>query len=239
MRLILALAALLGALPERAALAADAVGTASKAALGALDIIFIGIAGYVLWRVISNIANRKKDDNDNGNTYDVPPEDDGDTQDPRERRSRAAQAAWEYLTGEQAKELHPELEAEKDLPGAFNEREFLRGAKMIYGRVKQSFAARDMADLRQFTSPDMMRQFEQMNSERPEREEVAVLLVDARVLDVKKTEKQTQVEVAYDATVSDDPKTKESRKVSEVWRFVRDETVKDGTWLLESMEKTQ
>jgi predicted lipid-binding transport protein (Tim44 family) len=188
--------------------------------------------------VISNLAKRKKDDDD-GKTYDVPPEGDGEAQDPRDRRSRAAQAAWEYLTGEQAKDLHPEIEAEKDLPGAFNEREFLRGAKMLYGRVKQSWAARDMADLRQFTSPDMMRQFEQMNSERPDREEVAVLLVEAKVLDVKKTEKQTLVEVAYDATVSDDPKTKESKKLSEVWRFVRDETVTDGTWLLESMEKTQ
>jgi predicted lipid-binding transport protein (Tim44 family) len=238
MRLILALAALFCACPQRAALAADAMGTPSRAAMGILDIIFIGIAGYVLWRVISNIANRKKDDD--GKTYDVPPEDsDDDAQNPRERRSRAAQAAWEYLTGEQGKELHPEIEAEKDLPGAFNEREFLRGAKMIYGRVKQSLAARDMADLRQFTAPDMMRQFEQLNSERPDREEVAVLLVEARVLDVKKTEKQTLVEVAYDATVSDDPKTKASGKVNEVWRFVRDETVTDGTWLLESIEKTQ
>lgn len=237
MRLILALAALLCAFPVRAALAADAAATPTRATLGALDFVFIGIAGYVLWRVISNLAKRKRDDDDK--TYDVPPADDDDAQDPRDRRSRAAQAAWEYLTGEQGKDLHPEIEAEKDLPGAFNEREFLRGAKMIYGRVKQSWAARDMADLRQFTAPDMMRQFEQMNSERPDREEVAVLLVEAKVLDVKKTEKQTQVEVAYDATVSDDPKTKESKKLSEVWRFVRDETVTDGTWLLESMEKTQ
>jgi len=237
MRLILALAALFGASPERAALAADAVATPNRAAMGVLDIVFIGIAGYVLWRVISNIANRKKDDD--GKTYDVPPADSSDDQDPRERRSRAAQAAWEYLTGEQGQDIRPEIDAKKDLPGAFDEREFLRGAKMIYGRVKQSWAARDMADLRQFTGPDMMRQFEQMNSERPDREEVAVLLVEARVLDVKKTEKQTLVEVAYDATVSDDPKTKESKKVNEVWRFVRDETVTDGTWLLESMEKTQ
>ena len=236
MRLLLALSAFLGAFPARAAQAADTLGTPTQASLGALDIIFIGIAGYVLWRVISNLAKRKKDEDEK--TYDVPPED-ADVQDPNARRSRAAQAAWEYLTGEQGKDLQPENEPPKDLPGAFNEREFMRGAKMIYARVKQSFAARDMADLRQFTAPDMMRQFEQLNSERPEREEVAVLLVEAKVLDVKKSEKQTLVEVAYDATVSDDPKTKESKKVNEVWRFVRDETVTDGTWLLDSIEKTQ
>ena len=236
MRPVLALAAYVFALPAQAALAADALGTPTRSSLGALDMVFIGLAGYVLWRVISNLAKRKKDEDDK--TYTVPPEDD-DAQDPNARRSKAAQAAWEYLTGEPGKDLHPESELPKDVPGAFDERVFLRGAKMIYGRVKQSWAARDMADLRQFTAPDMMRQFEQLNSERPDREEVAVLLVEAKVLDVKKTEKQTLVEVAYEATISDDPKTKESKKVNEVWRFVRDETVTDGTWLLDGMEKTQ
>jgi len=45
--------------------------------------------------------------------------------------------------------------------------------------------------------------------------------------------------VAYEATVTDDPKTGGTRQVSEVWRFSRDETVADPKWLLEDMARKQ
>lgn len=210
-----------------------------KAALGALDIIFIGMAVYILWRLFSNLT-RRKSGQDEDKTHDITPmrDDDGED-DPRDRRSRAAQAAWEYLTGERGQDIHPEAEHVPDPPGTFNEKEFLRGAKMIYGRVRQSLAMRDLADLRQFAAPDMMSEFEKLAAEKPDRETVAVMLVEAKVLDVKRDGKRTEVDVAYDATISDDPKTNASRKVSEVWLFSRDETIADAKWLLEGMEARQ
>jgi predicted lipid-binding transport protein (Tim44 family) len=209
-----------------------------KAALGALDIIFIGMAVYILWRLFSNLTRRKSGEDDD-KTYDATPMRDGEEDDPRDRRSRAAQAAWEYLTGEPGKEIHHETEHVPDSPGTFNEKEFLSGAKMIYGRIKQSLAMRNMADLRQFAAPDMMTQFEKLAAEKPDRETVAVMLVEAKVLDVRRDGKRTEVDVAYDATISDDPKTNASRQVSEVWKFSRDETAADAKWLLEEMEARQ
>ena len=215
--------------------------------IGALDLVFIGIAAYVVWRMLTKGNRPKKDDDDS--TIDVTPTREDGEAPPQEHRSRTAQAAWEYLTGERGPDLHPEDEQEKKArqaepaapgePGAFNEREFLRGAKMIFGRIRQSLGMRNIADLRQFASPDMMRRFEQIAEEKPDREVVAVMLVEAKVLKVIKEDKQTVVDVAYEGTISDDPKTNAARKVSEVWRFVRDDTVVDGKWLLESMEKTQ
>ncbi len=213
--------------------------------IGILDLVFIGIAVYVVWRMFTNTARRKKDDDDS--TIDVTPTREDGEAPPQEHRSRAAQAAWEYLTGEKGQDIHPEdkqerkeQESRQATPsGDFNEREFLRGAKMIYGRIRQALAMRNMADLRQFTAPDMMRRFEQMAEEKPDRETVAVMLVEATVLKITKEDKQTLVDVAYEATISDDPKTNASRKVNEVWKFVRDDTVVDGKWLLESMEKVQ
>lgn len=210
--------------------------------IGVLDLIFIGIAVYVVWRMFTNSARRKKDDDDS--TIDVTPTREDGEAPPQERRSRAAQAAWEYLTGEKGPDIHPEdaqgrndQEARQDMhDGVFNEREFLRGAKAMYGRIRQSLAMRNMADLRQFAAPDMMRRFEQMAEEKPDRETVAVMLVEATVLKLTKEDKQTVVDVAYEATISDDPKTNASRKVNENWRFVRDDTVTDGKWLLESMD---
>lgn len=213
-------------------------GSPVLAAMGALDFIFIGIACYVVWRIFTNIARKKRDEDDN--TYDATPnrDDDGDD-DPNTLRSRRAQAAWEYLTGGLGQAPRQEEQHEMDAPGTFNEREFLSGAKLIYGRIRQSFAARDLADLRQFAAPDMMRRFEAMAAARPEREQVSVLLVEARVIDLKRDGKRTEVQVAYDATISDDPQAGAPRKTAEVWTFSREETVADSKWLLESMDAKQ
>ncbi len=236
--LALASAAALAA-GDALAAAADPLATPSRAAFNILDFLLLALLGYLAWRLISRLANRDKDNDDEPPTYDVTPRDDEKDISPQERRSRAAQAAWEYLTGEKGADIRPD---DKPIPagdGGFDERDFLRGAKLMYGRVRQSWAGRDMADLRQFTAPDMMREFERMNSESPEHEKVAVLLVEAKVLEVKKEEKRTVVRVGYEATLSDDPATQASRKVSETWVFSRDDTVVDGHWLLESMEKAQ
>jgi len=230
--------ALLGALPAQAA--QDALASPSRAVMGALDILFMALAGYVAWRVISSLSKRKPPDDDN--TYDVTPRQDGDGQDGpgQDSRSRRAQAAWEYLTGQQGEDLRARTpqareEHQPDPPGTFNEAEFLRGAKIMFGRIKQSWAMRNLSDLRQFAAPDMMGRFERWAAERPDRQAVSVLLVEASVLDVKREAGRTTVEVAYQATLTDDPKTGGTRQVSEVWRFTRDESVADPKWLLEDM----
>lgn len=236
MKTLLVLAALARA--ARASAAADTALAQTGPGFGMLDIVFLAIAGYVVWRIVSHVAGRKPGGDEDDKTHDVTPEA-RDDQDGGDRRSRTAQAAWEYLTGEKGPDLHPEAEHALDEPGTFNEREFLRGAKMIYGRIRQSLAMRNLADLRQFAAPDMMREFEQVANDKPDRETLVVMLVEARVTDLKRDGKRTEVEVAYDATISDDPRTNASRRVSEVWRFSRDETVADAKWLLESMEATQ
>jgi len=234
----LAPAVLACALTADAALAADVAAAQMGPGFGAMDLIFLAIALYVVWRVISNLTGRKRDGQDDGKTFDVTP-DDTSRQDDGDRRSRTAQAAWEYLTGEKGQDIHTDAAPPADAPGTFDEREFLRGAKMIYGRIRQSLAMRNLADLRQFAAPDMMREFERMAAEKPDRETLVVMLVEARVTDLKRDGKHTGVQVAYDATISDDPKTNAARKVSEVWRFSRDEMVTDAKWLLEGIETGQ
>ncbi|MFP5238435.1 MAG: hypothetical protein ACLGQW_01265, partial [Acidobacteriota bacterium] len=132
------------------AAAADPLATPSRAAFSIMDFLLMALLGYLAWRLISRIANRDKDKDDEPPTYDVTPRDNEEDISPQERRSRAAQAAWEYLTGEKGADLHGEDKPKAVSDGGFDERDFLRGAKLMYGRVRQSWAGRDMADLRQF-----------------------------------------------------------------------------------------
>lgn len=228
--------------------------------VGILNIIFIAFAVYVVWRMFSR--SRRNDKDDSPPTYTVTPEDDAnddrqqDKGTPDEIREARAKAAWDHLSSEPKRESPqapspgpgsenigtplPNAAASRNQgPPGFNHTEFLRGAKAMYARIRDSWAKRDLADLRQFAAPDMMTQFEQWASESPDRTEIAVMLVDARVLDVKTEGAVTIVDVAYEATISDAPQSKESRKVSEVWRFSEDSSLRDATWLLEKMEQKQ
>lgn len=211
---------------------------APPAALGALDWVFLLMAGYIVWRIVSRMRNNKDQgqppnsgQSSSAQRSPSPDEDGGE-----DRRNRAAQAAWQYLTGEKGPDTASAGAPQIDIPGTFNEVEFLRGAKMMYGRIRQSLAMRNMADLAQFAAPDMLRTMEEQARQDPERQALLVLLVDAQVKDLKRDGKRTEVTVAYDATISDDPKTNANRKVSEVWIFSRDETVDGAKWLLESIE---
>jgi len=207
--------------------------------LSALDVILLAAAAYILWRLVTRLSarNRNKDDR----TYTVTPENPETPQPPQspeEMRARRAQAAWGYLSGNQDANKGPgpaQRAPQPDLPGTFNEQEFLRGAKMMYGRVRQSLAMRNLDDLRQFAAPDLMAEFERQSTQNPDRASLVVLLVDAKVVDLKRDGKTTDVQVAYHATISDDPKTNASRQVDETWRFSRDETAPDSKWLLESV----
>ena len=207
--------------------------------LSAFDLVFLAAAAYVIWRLITRLSARHRGGDDK--TFDVTQQNSQNPEDspsPEDRRARRAQAAWGFLSGDQTagNAAGPSQRApQPDLPGTFNEQEFLRGAKMMYGRIRQSLAMRNLEDLRQFTAPGLMAEFERQSAANPERTSLVVLLVDAQVTDLKRDGKRTEVQVAYHASVSDDPKTNTPRQVDETWRFSRDETVDDAKWLLESM----
>ena len=205
--------------------------------LSAFDIVFLAAAAYIFWRFVTRMSSRNRDNRDD-RTYDATPENPDNAQSPEDQRTRRAQAAWGYLSGGPNAGNEPgvgQRAPQPDLPGTFNEQEFLRGAKVMYGRIRQSLAMRNLADLRQFVSPELMAEFERQSAENPERTSLVVLLVEAQVSDLKRDGKKTEAQVAYHATVSDDPKTNAPRQVDEVWRFGRDETAADAKWLLESI----
>jgi len=206
--------------------------------LSSLDIVLLAAAAYVIWRLIMRISANNRNMSDR--THDVTPENpDTAAQSSEDQRTRRAEAAWGYLRGGENVRAQPGLAQgtppQPDLPGTFNEQEFLRGAKVMYGRIRQSLAMRNLDDLRQFVAPDLMAEFERQSAQSPDRTSLVVLLVEAKVVDLKRDGKKTEAQVAYHATISDDPKTNTSRQVDETWRFGRDETATDAKWLLESV----
>lgn len=240
--------------------------TAPREGIGLLNIIIIAFAVYVLWRAFSRRpGGHGDDDKATPPTYTVTPEDDRKDDraeskaPPKDLREARAKAAWDYLSSEppkrpsnSAQDRTPESEsvplpdaaspgdsAGVSAPPGFNQAEFLRGAKAMYARIRDSWARRDLNDLRQFAAPDMMAQFERWAAENPTPGEIVIMLVDARLLEVKADGSVTIADVAYEATVSDSPASREPKKISEIWRFSEDADRPDATWLLEKIEQKQ
>ncbi len=271
--LVAAWTVLLPALAHAGATAPPAAGAdpfppdvAARGGVGILNIIFMAFAVYLVWRMVSNMRQRGKDDDHTTPTSMNSHDDDPDGTPPvngtppEDRREANAKAAWEHLSRSperpaapraappsgpqsaqdgQAIPLPDGAAARDQDPAGFNHTEFVRGAKAIYARIRDSWAKRDLEDLRQFSSPDMMAQFEHWAAESPAHTEITIMLVDANVLEVKTEGTVTRVDVAYQATISDSPTSRESRQVKEVWSFSEDTSLRDATWLLEKMEQSQ
>lgn len=200
------------------------------AQFGILDLVLIGVAVYFIWRMLSN---RKDRDDQGPPTYDATPRTpDDDDPEARDRQAQA-RAMWRLLAGDIDQALGQPEDTSVAVPQGFDRTEFLRGAKAMYARVRASWAKRDMADLGQFCTPEMMAEFERLQHDAPQPEETAVLLVEAAIQDLRQEPKATTVDVRYDATLSGGPGG-DTSTVQEIWSFTRDETVADSHWLLAS-----
>ncbi|GAB6036718.1 hypothetical protein JCM15519_12770 [Fundidesulfovibrio butyratiphilus] len=249
---LLALAATLVLATARSALAFEL--PARLASLGVFEAILLGLAAYFAVRLIGNLMNRNKDDQEGPHTYDVSPRGPEDQGDGMDRRRAQAQAMWEHFGGTDVQGRggdleHParQNETSNDSPPlpegamdqAFDEADFLRGAKAMYVRLRKSWAQRDLGDLAQFTTPTMQARFQAWASGNPDPETFDALLVNANLTELRHENGNSVADVRYEATVSDSPKTSESKTIHEVWRFVRDDADPKSIWKLDDWQTVQ
>lgn len=125
------------------------------------------------------------------------------------------------------------------IPPDFDQAEFLKGAKVIYARLQDSWNRRDLEDIRQFTSPEVWAEIKRQAEEDPHPSNTEVLLVNASLLDVKKVDGQTVGSVVYDVLMRENPEQAEPSQVQEVWHFSRDENKPGSFWLLEGIQQVE
>jgi len=115
----------------------------------------------------------------------------------------------------------------------FDEREFLEGAKLFYTRLRQADGIDDLDGLKPFLSEDVYnRARAAIESGAYRREEV--MLLDARVADMRTEGGRTMISVSYDATLGGEGNQTHQRR--SVWAFSRDEGVENGLWTLDAID---
>jgi predicted lipid-binding transport protein (Tim44 family) len=212
-----------------------------------INLILLGLAMFVLFRVLS--ARRNK----NGDQSQTPPrsdyqddrDDDAPPQDQPPRRGpdmyTNAQAAWDRLRSPDKQPAAPAQTGGQAAPPASanapagSDEEFLAGAKMAYSRIAASLAGRDFGDLTSFVSPaylvELQNTLPQTPAGRPD-----ILLINAALAERRETAGRTIMVVDYDV-LARQPGAAENTTLRERWTFSRDNAAPGANWLLDAMER--
>ena len=162
---------------------------------------------------------------------------DGGTR-PRDTMEWRARATWDSLRSQAPKTAEGTVEPGASVPGGFNVDDFLDGARTLYVRLQNSWAARDLDDLTPFVTPPMMRILREQAALDPTPAQVQILLVTAALAGVEREGDSERASVTFDALMHEGPEsdTAEPANIRELWRFVRSSGT-GGTWRLDGIEQ--
>ncbi|AMD92534.1 Tim44 domain-containing protein [Desulfomicrobium orale] len=183
--------------------------------IGLLDILLIGGGLFLLFRFLRSRQT----------ALETP----GGFQPSRERQS-----SWDALRSAPGSSAPRHASA---VPAGFDTEEFLRGAKTAYTRMQDAWDRRDLEDLRQFTSPEVLAEIQTQAEEDPAPGNTEILLLEAQLLEVKCVGNQTVATVFFDAMLREDSPAAPAQQVREVWHFSRYETGGNSHWVVEGIQQ--
>jgi predicted lipid-binding transport protein (Tim44 family) len=149
-------------------------------------------------------------------------------------QERSTQQGW-GASGDAPVAIAP---ATPHIPPGFDQGEFMKGAQTIYTRMQSSWDKRDLEDIRKFTSPEVYAEIQRQAQEDPQPSRTEILLVNARLLEVRSVDNQEIASVHYDVMMREGDADKLAKQVREVWHFSRDEKTASH-WRLEGIQQVE
>jgi predicted lipid-binding transport protein (Tim44 family) len=143
--------------------------------------------------------------------------------------------AWDNLRTAQ----HHTSTSVPEYPAGFDAQEFLGGAKAAYTRLQSAWDARDLDDLRQFTSPEVFAEIQSQAEADPGPGKTEILFLEASLLEVKTVGNQTIATVLFDSMLREDSATAPAEQVREAWHFSRYESGGSSHWVVEGIQQLE
>lgn len=150
-------------------------------------------------------------------------------------------SAWDHLSSKPSGHTtsdNPHQTQSGAIPPDFDQEEFLKGAKAMYIRLQGSWDERNLEDIKEFTSHDVYKEIASQAAEDPEPSTTEILLVNAKILEVKDEGNDSVVTVYYDALLREDSKQSQPSQVREVWHFIKDNN-SNGIWKLDGLQQLE
>jgi len=126
-------------------------------------------------------------------------------------------------------------EATWNVPADFNVAEFLRSAKVYFTRLQAAWDAKDLDDIRRFTTPEVFAEIKMQKDEvvgKADRTEIEHL--DATLLGIETTPTEYLASVRFTGTLREDGGNAES--FEEVWNLAKPVNGRSG-WLLAGIQQ--
>jgi len=133
----------------------------------------------------------------------------------------------------------PAAPTRPSMPAGVDEQEFLAGAKALYTRLQASWDARDLEDIRRFTSDEVFTEIARQAGEDGSPGRTEILVIEARVLEARTLGTETVVSVLFDAMLREGGAAARADQVREVWHVRRDETDPAPQWILEGIQQLE
>lgn len=213
---------------------------------GFFNILIIGLLVYLGFKFFKSRSRGAENMHQQGN-YQRGPDRSQPTrnmnEDPYVRREQNAQNAWDHLSSKPASQPAADTAAPQsgpvvNTPADFDEEDFLEGAKAVYTRLQKSWDNRDMADIEQFATAGVVGEIKQQAKEDPGPSKTDILMVNARLLEVKEEGGMTHVTVFYDVLLREDSSQSQPSQVREVWHFIKP-VGSDGMWKLDGIQQLE
>ncbi len=216
---------------------------------GFLDILLFGALAYFAFRFI---ARRKQNSSDQATAGAYGGQAGQYSQSSQSNQSNQAQyggqthsydngqaSGWDNLrstpkSGPVAAPQGPEI------PADFDSEDFLRGAKLVFTRLQQSWDRRDLEDIALFATSSVLDEIRTQAKSDPEPSTTEILLVNANILAVKEEAGQQKATVFFDVLMREDPKQEVPSSVREVWHFTRPaDAHSSAMWLLDGIQQVE
>ncbi|MCC8194762.1 MAG: 39S ribosomal protein L45, partial [Deltaproteobacteria bacterium] len=120
----------------------------------------------------------------------------------------------------------------------FDQEDFLRGARMLYTRLQDSWDRRDLDDIATFTTPAILSEVEAQAEADPAPSTTEIMLVNASLVSAERDGDEDVATVYFDVLLREDRDAGVPGQVRELWHFIRPAGSAES-WRLDGIQQVE
>ncbi|MCO6427737.1 Tim44 domain-containing protein [Nitrosomonas communis] len=127
--------------------------------------------------------------------------------------------------------------ATNSIPADFEVEPFLRNAKLSFIRLQAAYGARNLDDIREYTTPEMFAELSaQINESSDKPQKTEVIYIDANLLDVTVTDDMAIASVRFNGQLRESAEA-QPESFDEIWHVQKDLKDRNAVWLLAGIQQ--
>lgn len=128
---------------------------------------------------------------------------------------------WQRMRSESPASPAAGVAPASGVPAGFDQDDFLRGAKILFARLQESWDKRDIDDIATFTTSAILNEVREQAEADPGSSQTEIILINASMVSLEREGDDEVATVFFDVLVRENPEADAPNQVRELWHFVR------------------